>query len=253
MAYSVKNPCSLVLLAMALSLVSPTSSVLGAPVGIVQSWDLLTAVSDFTTSGTQNNFQSTTLVQTPLSITQLGQIGNSSSQTYLNIVIDDHHLVMVVQPDQYCIRESTHQSLCLSSGTVIIAPTQDVTVAFTGSYTYQLVGDPTSMGASISISKILPSGGQVIIGQGITRNSLFGPLSGNQNFSGSAVLPAGSQYRVRYQFISDAADPTLPIGSHVTGSGAFQINVHPVPEPATVGSLAFATLLLRKRGRRERH
>ena len=226
--------------------VTTTPPAVSAPVGIVDSWSLTTGVQDYFGEFNQT-LQSTNMVQTPYVVHQMAQIGNSTAGTYLNVVIDDHHVVLVVEPDQYCIRETMHQSRCTASGEVIISPTQDVTVAFTGSYTYQLVGDPTSMGASISISKILPSGGQSIIGQGYSRESIFGPLSGTLLFNRSAVLPAGSQYRITYQFISDAADPTLPVGGNVTGSGAFQIDVHPVPEPAALGALSAAVLLLHRR------
>lgn len=243
MADWVRNPISLTVMAMALIIPAIADA---APIGIVQSWNLGTSTQDYFGEFNQTIDRSI-VVQSPYIANQTTQIGNSTSQTYLNVTINDHDLIMVIEPDQFCVREAIHQSRCTASGTVIIAPTQDVTAAFTGSYTYQLVGDPTSMGASISISRILPSGGQVIVGTGYSRESIFGPLSATLLFNRSAVLTAGSQYRITYQFISDAADPTLPIGSHVTGTGAFQINVRPVPEPATVGSLAFAALMIQRR------
>jgi len=243
------NAIRMLAVAIFLALIAPATA---APIGIVESWDLFSAVQNLTLDSSQV-FDRATVVQSPFSANQHAQIGSSFANTYLNVTIDDQNLVLVIQPEHFCEKTATVRPRCLTTGILFLTPTVDVMLTASGSYTYHLGGDPVGFSGGISGSDYTNGTFQFLLfSDSQSVNSFQHPSNATLNFSTGGLLLAGRRYRIEYQFISSAYGMSPPIGSVVSGQGGIVITAHPVPEPAAIGSLALAGIALVRKRRPDR-
>jgi len=126
---------------------------------------------------------------------------------------------------------------------VRVTTTTDVLLSIDAEWDFHLGGGDRSSYFFVQVGK---SGSPLLMNYNYGSSPIFGgPASATWTVHDSVVLPAGSEYFFRciFRFDSFTGSPTVLS----TGTGFANFTLTTVPEPAALGPLAFAALLLRKR------
>jgi hypothetical protein len=209
---------------------------------IVSSWSLLSQVYDGST-GTQN-FTRFSTVQNPFASSHAAALGKSTVQTAYDFSWSNFGSFLVQANHQN--QDTSGEILrVLSDGKVFFSPAEDVSFNVSATYSYSLPAWGMACDLYLGVRQAhLPnyyySGSRSV-------STYEGAQSGTLSLQGSGVLPAGGTYELDYNLRMDSTGSSGQFG---TASGSVNFSFRPVPEPATVGLLGFAALMLaRRRGR----
>jgi hypothetical protein len=239
---------------------------------IVSSWSLLSQVYDGST-GTQN-FTRFSTVQNPFASSHAAALGKSTVQTAYVFSWSNFGSFLI---------QATHQNQdtsgeilrVLPDGQIYFTPQEDVSFSVSGTYAYNLPAYGMACDFSLAINDTqsqhfyYADGRSMSTYQPVVKvqktafsvsprqvKSTFAtgcyegaPVSGTLSLQGSGVLPAGGSYRFHSNMLLETTGSSRQFA---TGSGTVNFSFQPVPEPATVGLLGFAALMLARRRGHER-
>lgn len=212
------------------------------PIGIMES-------GGGAASAVQDPFGSTQVVvgapitQSPFQANPRADLGPSFVDTHLTATINGHVIVLAIETQHHCVVTQTSRPDCRTVGTLYLNPTTDVYASLTGSWNYQMLGDPTWAGFHASVNRMNGNQqGPLLFTGGDSVDSFLDPSTGTIPLNTGGLLAAGGRYRVDVQIISSAGAAGPQIGATVNGHGSIQLNVTPLPEPAAAAQMLLAAM-----------
>ncbi len=209
---------------------------------IVDSWTLGTTVYDYAASDFDTSF--TESVENPYQSTLIAMYGNSHASAihdfgwsgdfaHFDAVID--HYVQQLNGDT------------TTEGSIYIRPAVDTNIILSGSWQFSWPGVILGQTSISLFAHDLDTDQTVALAHAGGGNVGHGQPFGNLHVQDSGLLVAGNLYLIHYITQIDQLTPTPPPGTHGEGSGEVHFSLTPVPEPATLGLIVFAVLILRRR------
>lgn len=200
----------------------------------VESWNLATAVQDFTQEIPQQVSRFET-VSNPFANSHSATLGPGTATTSYDLSWSAHHAtfrfdVAHVVPD---LHNDIYNSL--STGSILFTTTEPMIAHLVGAYTYSLPVSGMTVVTSFSIFDWPIT--RAFMTDGHVDDTILSPapLTGSFSSDRTALLPAAGSYGISYTVRLTATHNTGALG---TGDGFFQLNLDPVPEPATSTVLA---------------
>lgn len=152
-----------------------------------------------------------------------------------------------IQTQISCGNVQDNTPRCVTSGRIFMTPTTDVLIEMSSTFNYSLSSDVMTSLARVFVAK--PDLSVIYLVDFDSDSTVSAPPhSGVFNLHGSALIPAGTPLRIEYtydiRFLSDSANIST------LSTGTMHMTMTAVPEPASLGLLAFGAFLLMKRNRR---
>lgn len=226
--------------ALAAPLFWPVNTIAGL---LVTEWNLRTSVFD--SPAVVQDVDGTNTVQNPLQDQFNASIPPSMVSATYQISWDINSLFFALDTTLHA--ESLNGNVN-SFGFMRVTPEVDSVLIFDGSYFYNMPTQPARASMSFTVSRTNPT--QTIFSSSQVRTNFIGPPSGTLLLNDSVFLSAGETWRIGWSFGLIHFDPPIP-GAASNGTGHLAFQIHPVPDPSALAPLAFAALLLRRRGHRE--
>ena len=221
------------------------------PIGIVEAGGGAASVIFSAIGDPSSASASAPITQSPFQANPRADLGPSFVDTHLTATINGHVIVLAIETQHHCVVTQTSRPDCETKAVLFLNPTTDVYASLTGSWNYQLLGDPTW--AEFSASVYRTNGDPVGFFGGDSVDSFMDPSTGTIPINIGGILAAGGRYKVYIQIISDAGAAGPQIGATVNGHGSIQLNVSPVPEPTAFASLLLSTMGILISQRRAKH
>ncbi len=138
-----------------------------------------------------------------------------------------------------------------TSGRIYITPSVDSIVTFSG--TWEFAWPSAAIGSTqVSLHIFdLATENSIASAIGSGGNLGLGPPFGSFSIGGSEVIRSGGHYLLYYSAHVSHVDPTPP-GTFGEASGNIHFTITPIPEPASLALLSFASLALPRRISRRR-
>jgi len=203
----------------------------------VTSWNLVTAVQDFTQEIPQDYERSET-VTNPFQASQSAMMstGGTAATEYdfswvgdnASFHVDMSHLTPDLGNDFY---------RSLSSGDIYFTTGVPLIAHLTGSYTYFLPAPGMRVGVAMRMKDVREASD--FFDEPRLADTILSPApqSGTFTWDRTVLIPANSQCNILYDFQLNARRNS---GALATGSGSFTLTFDPVPEPATLATLILA-------------
>ena len=208
---------------------------------------LFTSVSD-----NVHETQSNTILgppSMPFVTSHTATLGPSTSHASYAFQLGSNFVDYLINIQHTCVQAAAEHTDCRSSGTIDFTPRADVLIEIDGAYHYNMTTDSMLSGASANVRRINATPPSTILfGDGGSAITIFNPGTGTIPLLASGTVPAGFHYRLVYttQIRFNRGQPTTS-----TANGFIHFRVTEVPEPAALGPLGFAVLLIRKRRTRQ--
>gem|GEM_PF-2948309 len=140
----------------------------------------------------------------------------------------------------------THFVTAASSARILITPTSDLVIRYSGRFAFHLPAEDTR--ASLSLLVFDANSSLSILQTGFAWDSFLGLGARSFDYEGEIVMPAGRTWVLKYS-MGVTAFPNSA-GHVATGSGFAEFRI--LPEPATAAMTFGAAVLSIGRGRRRR-
>ena len=219
---------------------------------IPSSWSISVGIQQTGQNGfTEQVVDSGHVVQAPFAnFSQSAVLGPSLSTAQYAFNIGQTVADYVVNVQHRCVNHMNGNfranPRCQSFGRIILTPSVDVLLSADLGFVYSLPSDPMSVGISFLVLLSNPTQGLIQEGDGILTGQPGGQSGTFALNDLSAVLPAGREATIQYSFHT-TYQPNSGLGLLATGDGTVHLKMVAIPEPAALGPLAFAALLIRNR------
>lgn len=181
----------------------------------------------------------------PFVATHTATLGSSLTQADYAFQLGANFIDYFINVRHTCVQVAAEHTDCRSGGNISFTPRTDVFVEIDGTFHYQMTTDSMVSSAGANIRRINPTPPSTILfGDGGSATTIFNPGTGTIELEASGTVPGGFHYRLDYS-TSIAYARGQPTTSMANGYIHFRVTE--VPEPAALGPLALAVLLLRRR------
>ncbi len=172
-------------------------------------------------------------------------MGSSTAQAAYAFQQGANFVDYLINVQHTCVQQASEHTICQGAGNIDFTPRNDVLVEIDGAYHFNMTTSDMVSGANALIRRINPTPPSTILfGDGGSATTIFGPGTGTIPILASGTVPGGFNYRLEY---STSIHFTRGQPATSTADGYIHFRVTEVPEPAALGPLAIALLLVRQR------